>query len=155
MVVDLDVDATLGDGFYYCCCFLFSKRIRFYDVIFTFFLKKSYKWMWDLRTLAYFQGSEMFPHGIRPWAVLSVKNFFSWRSPCPSTFGPPNSNPKRSTWHSNGVPLFFPLKGIRWRESPEARPGDQGLLSSSRSWGDTWTRSLLADFLTFNPRQYE
>ena len=42
-----------------------------------------------------------------------------------------------------------PLKEIRWRESPEARPGDQGLLSSSRSWGDTWTWSLLADFLTF------
>ena len=30
MVVDLEDDATLGDGFYYHCFFLFTKRIRFY-----------------------------------------------------------------------------------------------------------------------------
>ena len=29
------------------------------------------------------------------------------------------------------------------------------LPSPEASQGDTWTRSLLADFLTFNPRQYE
>ena len=36
-------------------------------------------------------------NGIRAWVVLSIKNFFSWSSPCLSTFAPPNSNPQQST----------------------------------------------------------
>ena len=29
MVVDLEVDATLGDGFYYCCFFYSQKELGF------------------------------------------------------------------------------------------------------------------------------
>ena len=47
MVVDLEVDATLGDG-----------------VLLKFF-EKSCKLVWDLRTLAHFEESETSPDGIR------------------------------------------------------------------------------------------
>ena len=64
MVVDLEVDATLGDGFYYYCFFIHKKNQVLLNHVYNFF-EKSYKWVWDLRTLAHFQGSEMFPDVIR------------------------------------------------------------------------------------------
>ena len=101
------------------------------------YFEKSYKWVWDLRTLAHFQGSEMSPDGIRAWAVLSIKNFFCWSSPHRSTFAPPNSSPQKSAWHSSGVQLSpLPLKQVQETHEP-------GLYLH------------LANFLTFNPRQYE
>ena len=64
MVVDLEVDATLGDGFYYYCFFYSQKELGFTKSYLHFFAK-SYTRVWDLRTLAHFQGSEMSPDGIR------------------------------------------------------------------------------------------
>ena len=65
MVVDLEVDATLGDEFYYYWfVFIHKKNQVLLSHIYNFF-EKSYKWVWDLRTLAHFQGSEMSPDGIR------------------------------------------------------------------------------------------
>ena len=55
MVVDLEIDATLGNGFYYYCFFYSQEELgRFYKAIFTIILKKAI-------TLAQFQGSEMSP----------------------------------------------------------------------------------------------
>ena len=66
MMVDLKVDATLGDGFYYC---FYSRKelgfIKSYLHFFFFFFEKSYKLVWDLRTLVHFQVSEISPDGIR------------------------------------------------------------------------------------------
>ena len=42
MVVDLEVDANLGDGFYYYCFFYSQKKLVVFQVIFTIFLKESY-----------------------------------------------------------------------------------------------------------------
>ena len=65
MVVDLEVVATLGDGFYYCF-FYSQKELGFTkSYLHFFFFEKSYTRVWDLRTLAHFQGSEMSPDGIR------------------------------------------------------------------------------------------
>ena len=65
MVVYLEVDATLGDEFYYYCFFILEKNQDLLSHIYIFFFEKSYTWVWDLRKLAHFQGSEMFPDGIR------------------------------------------------------------------------------------------
>ena len=67
MVVDLEVDATLDDGFYYYCFFYSQKELGFTKsyLHFFFFFEKSYTRVWDLRTLAHFQGSEMSPDRIR------------------------------------------------------------------------------------------
>ena len=60
MVVDFEVDATLGGGFYYC--FFYSQNESgFTNLYLYFFFKKSCKWVWDLRTLAQFQTSKMSP----------------------------------------------------------------------------------------------
>ena len=64
MLVDLEVDATLGDGFYYYWFFYSQKELGFTKSYLHFFAK-SYTRVWDLRTLAHFQGSEMSPDGIR------------------------------------------------------------------------------------------
>ena len=55
MVVNLEVDATLGDGFYYC--FFYSQKELGFTKSYLQFFKGSYKCVWDLRTLAHFQGS--------------------------------------------------------------------------------------------------
>ena len=60
MVVDLEVDATLGDGFYYYN-FFSQKELGFtISHIYNCF-EKSYKWVWNLRTLVKFHGSELSP----------------------------------------------------------------------------------------------
>ena len=41
MVVDLEVDATLGDVFYYYCFFYSQKELVVLQVIFIIFLKKA------------------------------------------------------------------------------------------------------------------
>ena len=64
MLVDLEVDATLGDRFYYYWFFYSQKELGFTKSYLHFFAK-SYTRVWDLRTLAHFQGSEMSPDGIR------------------------------------------------------------------------------------------
>ena len=63
MVVDLGVDATLGDGCYYYY-FYSQKELGFTKHVYNFF-EKSYKWVWVLRALAHFQRSTMSPDGIR------------------------------------------------------------------------------------------
>ena len=91
--------------------------------------------MWDLRTLAYFQGSEMFPDGIRPLAVLSLAvlsiSSLEGRPVLPHfdllTAIPKGVHEIPTAFHS------FPFEGDPLKVIPEARPGDQGLLSSSRS----------------------
>ena len=60
MVVDLEVDATLGDGFYYCS-FIHKKNQVLLSNIYTFFFEKSYTRVWNLTTLAHFQGIERYP----------------------------------------------------------------------------------------------
>ena len=64
MVAVLEDDATLGDAFYYYCFFIHKKNQVLLSHIHNFF-EKAYKQVWDLRTLAHFQGSEMFPDVIR------------------------------------------------------------------------------------------
>ena len=58
MAVDFKVDATLGDGFYYYS-FIHKNNQVLLSHIYIFF-GKSYKWMWNLKTLAQFQESEMY-----------------------------------------------------------------------------------------------
>ena len=66
MVVDLEVDAILGDGFYYYCFFYSQQELGFTkSYLHFFFFEKSYTPVSNLRTLAYFQGGEMSPDGIR------------------------------------------------------------------------------------------
>ena len=60
MVADLEFDATLGDGFY-CYPFFYSEKELGFTKSYLQFFEKSYKWLWDLGTLAQFQGSEMSP----------------------------------------------------------------------------------------------
>ena len=61
MMVDLEVDATLDDDFYYYCFFYSQKELSFTRSYLQFFSEKSYKWMWDLRTLIQVQGSGISP----------------------------------------------------------------------------------------------
>ena len=50
MVVDLEVDATLDDGFYYYCFFYSQKELGFTkSYLHFFFFEKSYTRVWDLR----------------------------------------------------------------------------------------------------------
>ena len=65
MVVDLEVDATLGDGFYYYCFFYSQKELGFTKSYLHFFFEKSYTRVLDLRAYAHFQRSEMSPDEIR------------------------------------------------------------------------------------------
>ena len=58
VVVDLEVDAILIMGHYYHFFFYSEKEL---DLQYLNFFGKNYKWVWDLRTLAQFQGSEMYP----------------------------------------------------------------------------------------------
>ena len=45
MVVDLEVDATLGDGFNYYCFFFSQKQLGFIKSYLTLFLEKYCKWV--------------------------------------------------------------------------------------------------------------
>ena len=58
MVIEIEVDATFGDGFYYHCFFYSQKELGFTESYLQLLFEKSYKWMWDLKTFAQIQGSE-------------------------------------------------------------------------------------------------
>ena len=81
MVVDLEVDVTLVDGFYYYS-FLYSQEKLGFTKSYLHFFSKSYKWVWDLRTLAHFQGSEMSLDRIYKQLLLLIvtPSFHIWTS---------------------------------------------------------------------------
>ena len=118
MVVDLEVDATLVDGFYYCWFFLFAKRIRFYWVIFTFFLKKAIHECVIWEHLHIFREVKCLQteSGLERYYLYIISSLD--RHPA---FLRLHLNPKKSTWLSNSAPLF-PLSLKQVRETHEPGP---------------------------------
>ena len=71
IAVDLEVDVTLVDGFYYYSFFYSQEKLGF-TKSYLHFVSKSYKWVWDFRTLAHFQGSEISLDGIYKQLLLLI-----------------------------------------------------------------------------------